>query len=448
MSESGDGTKTTVAWIGALGGVAAALVSGFVAVSTHGLESNLKREISAGQNDTSRKIAALQESTKTRQIETNRKIAELQESTKLNIAKTADEVERAKLFANLIKDLKDESTASLALLALWQLYNKFEERSIIVAAAVAVDRPDTILALESVGEELKQYYGVLQKAKEALDKKNKQKQQADPEIKKASNALATVLEGITVDQAVTVTIASLNKADRANPFSDQAKELVKLAKSDPKALVPILEESKKPGKYKELYQYILHAAGQQGALDTLLGGLASASPKKFFDVSDIFRFGTFAATDWPEILKLAVKKIAEYEQLPNREAIRIYATGTYDFLDDYQIDKSGIGAALRKTIIDTCQRSFMDTADYRYNRYYAIECLVSWEPKLALKSIATLLSTKGEADREVLNKIEGLIEGDRGKSLRDIFPGKNIPNARAPIADWKTWLEANSGFLG
>ena len=133
-------TTRTVAWlpiVSAVSATAAAVLSGYISISTSQLETSVKREIVERQAETQKKIADLQEQTKLqlsetdasvrkeiidRQAETQRKIADLQEQTKLQLGETDASVRRAELFANLIGDLQDHERSSFAILALWQLY--------------------------------------------------------------------------------------------------------------------------------------------------------------------------------------------------------------------------------------------------------------------------------------------------------------------------------------
>jgi hypothetical protein len=76
---------------------------------------------------------------------------------------------KAQYFYTLIDSLNDKDKSNLALLSLWQLFSKKEERKTIVLAAVQVGNSDIIRTLTDLGDELKPYEANLEAAAQSTD---------------------------------------------------------------------------------------------------------------------------------------------------------------------------------------------------------------------------------------------------------------------------------------
>ena len=121
--------------ISAVGAIGAAGFTGYVTYTTSVLETNVL----------------------VMQVQTQQIIAEMEASTERQRTESEWSFKRAELFTKSISELRDTDTSALALLGLWPLFSRDEERKVIVAAALHVDNPDAIHALVQLGFSLDPY---------------------------------------------------------------------------------------------------------------------------------------------------------------------------------------------------------------------------------------------------------------------------------------------------
>jgi hypothetical protein len=187
-----------------LSAIMTAVIGGYVAWTTKGMETREQRRITEIQTGSQKSIAEMQKDAQQAiaqdtlkgqlaiadkqgqaqkdvagtQRETerymadartraDREIASLAERTKNQLGNQQDSVERAKLFSGLVNELADTSAhkSSVALLVLWQLYQSDADRSVIIATALAVENDQIVETLKMLGVrdqrslELIKYYG-------------------------------------------------------------------------------------------------------------------------------------------------------------------------------------------------------------------------------------------------------------------------------------------------
>lgn len=187
-----------------LSAIMTAVIGGYVAWTTKGMETREQRRITEIQTGSQKSIAEMQKDAQQAiaqdtlkgqlaiadkqgqaqkdvagtQRETerymadartraDREIASLSERTKNQLGNQQDSVERAKLFSGLVNELADPDAhkSSVALLVLWQLYQSDGDRSVIIATALAVENSQIVETLKMLGVrdqrslELIKYYG-------------------------------------------------------------------------------------------------------------------------------------------------------------------------------------------------------------------------------------------------------------------------------------------------
>jgi hypothetical protein len=157
-------------------------------------------------------------------------------------------IERARMFKELITELRNEKTARMALLNLWQLYPDERDQKIIVAAAIESGQPDLVETIIGFEDELKQLAEILQ-AKAALGE---------------GTALPTLMR-IDPVRASEVMIGSISsdirlKGDRY-VANDTIRNLKRLAETNKEVVAKVQSKAKEFPEVPLLLDYMLYDAG-------------------------------------------------------------------------------------------------------------------------------------------------------------------------------------------
>jgi len=473
--------------IAAVGGITAALISGMVALTTSGMESAIKAEISAerartdqviaekqtataklienlksrtaqqiaaSQNETARLVERLKSETsreivtkqnetarlvermKTetsveiseKQNETAKELESLRQATAQNIASAENAVQRAQMFAKFMESLGDSKKSSIAVLALWQLANTPEHQRIVVAAAMTIKSTPVIDTLIQLGAQVEPF------VKDALNAN-------DPETRKLAKQ---VLKGISAVDVARINLDDIKSSDRPNPFDEIVKNLIKRIKSKPEARELVIAEAAKPSKHQNLFRYALYAAGDQSYLDAMLTDVNSMTGAGLRDFLDIMNRGGMQAVNSNDWEKVVTPPLTYIETVSLDKRDDFLEAGVFELFDSYWLKEDFLSSVLWRRISKQAIASVTTKSRYTYARYYAFNLLTKIAPRKAVDAISVTLSEE-ESDLTVVQNFQSALEqGNLGRnSLRSQFPSLAIPKTSDSPGIWAAWHNSN-----
>lgn len=176
--------------------------------------------------------------------------------TQLSRAEEEFSIKRATMFKDLMVELKNEKTARMALLILWQLYPNERDQKIIVAAAIESGQPDLIDTIVGFDDELQQLSETLRV--KAI--------KSGPDLD--GSAIST-LKKISPEKAANVMVEFLLedirlKGDRFIE-SENIFELIQMAREDEKVAEDISSRRKSIRKVPLMFDYLLYEIGEESA---------------------------------------------------------------------------------------------------------------------------------------------------------------------------------------
>ncbi|MCZ6860880.1 MAG: hypothetical protein O7I42_11510 [Alphaproteobacteria bacterium] len=419
--------EKTISLVAAGSAVLAAVVTGYVGYRTSELENAATKAVAKLESETNRKIAEFQ--TKTTQT-----IAFLQDETIRVIEKKRDEIERAKLFRELIKDLGDRERSNLALLALWKLYQDEKDRKVIVLAALETQNTRTLLLL---GKEMEPH---LQTVLNIANQGDSATSKAAGEL--VGNLTAEQLARFQlVDEAARYYLTEIEKTENEllSPYDSNVETLIELATTNP-AVRPIIigAAQDSPGRQPLLY-YVLYAAGDRDELRSIFQNTLQ-NPRLFRSLRNVLCCGEFVDEDIETTVKIPYAYLAAHAELNESDTEAAIALLSHPRI-------GALSPQMEQNIIDRCQVLFLDRVNFAKGRSRALDCLVRWSPKRVIPVASKVLSD-GESNILLQNSISVAFNTLRqAPELDEQLSEEDLPEVNADPTIWRQWRSTHDTFL-
>lgn len=354
------------------------------------------------------------------------KVANLEIETKMTLGASMQNIEKARLFQELIEELTKDDTGPLALLVLWRVYWREQERKTIIVAAFEVKKTaiiESLIRLEKE-EDWEPYLETIKRLAKS----------EDSTIAKNANLFVSSLGAEDVGQ---YQIDNISRDADVNVFSDSVKKLMELARDNATVRRMILETRGVSEDREAILAYILYKTGDKSPFRTLLKN-KTGDPDSFKDFQKVFCCGDFDPVEMLQISRFATSYLRKnLGQNLGLDSL------SFTLLADSFFQNVQLNDKDRPFIISISEDVFLDQNERVRVRERALVTLNNIDRMRALLAITNVM-IRGDEGPAMKDGIDNVLNGTSnslgGAGLRIFYGNYEIPDINADSKQWKELL--------